>query len=319
MDDWGERDPRWAGIRTAWVDVQGTAVRTLRVDPTPEGRGGTPQLLVHGLGGSATNWLEVMAGLARYGAVLAMDLPGFGHTEPPVPGAARVRANARFVPALCRALGWDRVVLHGNSMGGLITTLVAGDHPPLVERLVLVNPGLPAPRTQMHRLPPSALLRFAPFLSRRLGRAAMHHLHDRLDAEQLYEQTIDVIYADRENLRPALREVAIENVAHAHHHDWRIDGFVDAATSLVGLVTGARTVLRAVDAITAPTLVLWGDADQLVGRPVIDGLVVRRPEWDLHVFPGCGHVPMLEFPDDYLDVVGRWLVNGQVGRAELSA
>lgn len=304
MEDWGARDPRWSGIRTEWLEVRGTPVRTLRVDGPGEG---TPQLLVHGLGGSATNWLEVMTGLADYGPVLAVDLPGFGLTAPPRPEAARVRSNARFVSALCRAVGWDRVVLHGNSMGGLISTLVAGHRQDLVERLVLVNPGLPAPRSQMHRIPPTALLRFAPFVSKGLGRAAMERMYHRLDAERLYDETVNLVFADPANLRPALREVAVENVRYAKELDWRIDGFVQAATSLVGLLTGARTVGRAIDAIEAPTLVVWGDADRLVGRPVVDGLVSRRPTWDLHVFEGCGHVPMLEFPDAFLDVTRRWL------------
>ncbi len=316
MEDWGSRDPRWVGIRTEWIDVRGTAVRTLQVDGPADG---VPQLLVHGLGGSATNWLEVMTELSAYGPVLAVDLPGFGLTQPPVPAAASVRANARFVSALCRALGWDRVVLHGNSMGGLISTLVAGHRPDLVERLVLVNPGLPAPRSQFHKVPPTALARFAPFVSKRLGRTAMHRMYHRYDAATLYQETINLVYADPAALRPPLREVAVQNVQYAKDLDWRVDAFVTAATSLVGLLVGARTVMRAIDAIEAPTLVVWGDEDKLVGRPVVEGLVARRPEWELHVFEAIGHVPMLEAPDGYLDVVSRWLETTGVPRAAAAA
>jgi pimeloyl-ACP methyl ester carboxylesterase len=316
VDDWGARDPRWTGIRSEWVDVRGTPVHTLRVDGPATG---VPQLLVHGLGGSATNWLEVMVGLAAYGPVLAMDLPGFGQTAPPRPGAAKVRANARFVSALCRALGWDRVVLHGNSMGGLVSTLVAGHRQDLVERLVLVNPGLPAPRRHAHRVPPTALLRFAPFVSPRLGRLAMERMYHRLDAETLYRETINLVYADPDNLREPLREVAVANVQRAKELDWRVPSFVDAATSLVAMLVGARTIRRSVDGVEAPTLVLWGDEDKLVGRPVIDGLVARRPQWHLHVFDGIGHVPMLECPDAYLDVVARWLETSGIPRASAIA
>jgi pimeloyl-ACP methyl ester carboxylesterase len=303
VEDWGVRDPRWAGIRTEWIEVQGTSVRTLRIDGA---EAGTPQLLIHGLGGSATNWLEVMGQLSADGPVVAVDLPGFGLTAPPVREAARVRANARFVSALCRALGWERVVLFGNSMGGLIATLAAAHRQDLVERLVLVNPGLPAPRHQTHKLSPAVLLGFAPFVSRRLGTVAMRRLYDRLDADRLYRETITLVYADPDTLRDPLRRVAVDNVELAKQLDWRIPGFVEAATSLVRLMIGGRTVMRAIDAVEAPTLLLWGDEDQLVGRPVIDGLVARRPGWDLHVFRGCGHVPMLEYPDEFLRVVAAW-------------
>lgn len=312
MEDWGARDPRWAGIRTEWLDVRGTPVHTLRIDGPAAG---IPQVLVHGLGGSATNWLEIMVGLSAYGPVLAMDLPGFGQTAPPRPGAAKVRANARFLSALCRAVGWDRVVLHGNSMGGLISTLVAGHRQDLVERLILVNPGLPAPRRHAHKISPSMLLRFAPFVSPRSGRLAMERMYSRMGADQLYRETISLVYADPGNLREPLREVAIDNVRRAKELEWRVPGFVDAATSLVAMLIGARTVMRAVDGIEAPTLVVWGDEDQLVGRPVIDGLVKRRPGWDLHVFEGIGHVPMLECPDAHLQVVERWLETSGIPRA----
>jgi pimeloyl-ACP methyl ester carboxylesterase len=312
VQDWGERDPRWAGIRTEWIEVSGTQVRTLRVDGPEHG---VPQLLVHGLGGSSTNWLEVMVELSAYGPVLAMDLPGFGLTAPPSPNGARVRPNARFISALCRAVGWDRVVLYGNSMGGLIGTLVAGHRRDLVERLVLVNPGLPAPRRHAHRISPTALLRFAPFVSERVGRLAMERMYERLSPERVYRETVNLVYADPDNLREPLREVAVENVARARELDWRIDGFVQAATSLIRLFLGARTITRAIERIEAPTLVLWGDQDQLVGRPVIEGLTARRPDWDLHVFEDCGHVPQLEFPDDFVAVVERWLETSGIPRA----
>lgn len=312
MEDWGAWDPRWQGIRSEWVEVRGHPVHTLRVDGPADG---TPQLLVHGLGGSATNWLEIMVPLAAYGPVLAVDLPGFGLTSPPRAGAARVRTNARFVSALCRALGWERVVLHGNSMGGLIGVLVAGHRQDLVQALVLVNPGLPAPRQHAHKVPSSTLLRFAPFVSPHLGRLAMRRLYRRHDAETVYRETANLVYADPENLREPLHRVALANLRRGQDLEWRITGFVDAATSIVAALVGARTVTRSIEAIEAPTLVVWGDEDRLVGRPVIDGLTARRPEWDLHVFEDIGHVPMLECPDRHLRVLERWLETNGIPRA----
>lgn len=304
-DDWGRLDPRWAGIRTEWLDVRGTRVRILRVDPaTPDAT--TPQLLLHGLGGSATNWLEVMVGLARYGPVVAPDLPGFGETAPPRPSAARVQVNARFVPALMDTLGWDQADVHGNSMGGLLAVLVAANDHVRVRRLVLVNPGLPAPRKDMHRIPTMALLTFGPFLVAGVGERLFRYRLARSPAEELYEQTVDLVYADPDRLRPPLRDVAVANVERGKQHDWRIPSFAAAAESLVAMLVGARRVTQAVDRVAAPTLLVWGDRDRLVGRAVIDGLAARRPDWDLHVFEGCGHVPMLEFPDAHLDVVERW-------------
>lgn len=317
MEDWGARDPRWSGIRTEWVDVAGARVRTLRVDGPSDG---IPQLLIHGLGGSATNWIEVAVGLSAYGPVIAPDLPGFGRTPPPAEGAATVRRNARFVSALADALDLDRVVLHGNSMGGLISTLVAGHNRDLVERLVLVNPALPMPKTRMHETSPIALLRFAPFVATQLGATVMSKARQRLTSETLYQQTIDLCFADPNSVRPELRALGVENLEWAREVDWRIPGFAEAASSLVKMLTGARTLNRALDRIEAPTLLLWGEHDKLVARPAMEAAASRRRDWHFHVFDHLGHVPMLEDPDAHLDVVHTWLqTTGIPRRAEVPA
>jgi pimeloyl-ACP methyl ester carboxylesterase len=64
---------------------------------------------------------------------------------------------------------------------------------------------------------------------------------------------------------------------------------------------------RAVSRLPTETLLLWGDADRLIGRDVIDALMARRPDWDLHVFPTVGHCAQIEVPQQYLDVVQDWL------------
>ena len=304
MQDWGQRDERWAGIRTDAVDVRGTPVRVLRADGPADG---PRQLLIHGLGGAATNWLEVMGGLARNGPVAAPDLPGFGATAPPRGSAADVRANARFVPALCDALGWDRIVLHGNSMGGMIATLVAAHRPDLVDRLVLADPALPAARRDAHRIPPKVMTRFAPFVVPSVGRWVLGRAWERASIDELYADTIDLVYADPDRVRPAIREVAMDNLRLGRETDWRLPSFVAAARSVVALVVGRRTLTRAIDRIAAPTLVVWGSEDQLVSRPVIDELRRRRPDFAIRVLDGIGHAPMLEAPDRYLDEITTWM------------
>lgn len=309
MDDWGARDPRWAGLRTEWLDVGGTSVRTLRADGPADG---TPQLLVHGLGGSATNWVEVAVALSAHGPVVATDLPGFGRTAPPTAGASTVRRNARFVSALCRTLGWDRIVLHGNSMGGLISTLVAAHRPDLVERLVLVNPALPVPRSRIRDTSLVATARFAPFVSPRLGALVMNKAAGRFTAAEMYDQTIDLCFADPASARPPLRDLGIENVEWGRGQDWRVPGFADAATSLVKMLASGRALNRAIDAVEAPTLLLWGDRDRLVSSAAMDAAVARRPDWTFHVFRDVGHVPMLEVPDAHVAVVSAWLETSAV-------
>jgi pimeloyl-ACP methyl ester carboxylesterase len=300
MRDWGDRDQHWRGIESDYVDVRGTVVHLLRRDGA-----GMPQLLVHGLGGSATNWLDVIGSLAEDGPVVAVDLPGFGRTAPPAPRAARLRPQVKFLGALLDRLGWDRVVLHGNSMGGLLVVAFAAAWPERVERLVLAAPALPPPR-RIGALSPVAAARFAPFASRLLGERVMRRLWAKHPADVLYGQTLDIVLGNPEALRPALKEVGIENVEIGRSEPWRVPAFAHAASDVVATLARASEVHGAVDTVATPALLIWGKADRLVSRHVIDAVVARRPDWHRVDLDGVGHVPMLEAPDRYLDAVRSW-------------
>jgi pimeloyl-ACP methyl ester carboxylesterase len=319
-EDWGVRTDRWAGIRSGWVEVLGTQVHVLRADAAPDAPAdATPQLLLHGLGGAATNWIEVLAGLSHYGPVIAPDLPGFGRTEPPRPRATRVSITARFLRAFAAVEGLDRMIVHGNSMGGMLAVLLADLEPERVERLVLVDPAMPSPPGSYRSMSPATLLKFVPFVIPPLGRAVLGRAWRRMDAEALWADNVALVHGDGDRLSPEIAAVGVENLDWGRQRPWRLDGFTAAATSVVSTITlGSRDLNRAVDRISAPTLLLWGDRDRLVGRPVIDNLTDRRPDWPLHVFETVGHAPQVEVPREYLEVVGRWLTDGTVGASDLA-
>jgi pimeloyl-ACP methyl ester carboxylesterase len=301
--DWGERAERWSGIRSEIADVAGTQVHLLRADGPSDG---PTQLLIHGLGGSGTNWLEVMSGLSEVGPVVAPDLPGFGRTEPPTPRGSRVESNLGFLKVFARTLGIDRAAVHGNSMGGLLAVKLAASAPELVHRLVLVDPALPARPQDSTKMSKQTFQTFAPFVVPRMGRRVIAKMYAELTADQLFEQNQAFIHANPALLSEELKLVGRENTAYGQRTPWRLDGFVNAAESLVAAMIGRRGLLQAIDAVRAPTLVVWGDRDQLVGRPVIDALIARRLDFDLRVLHGVGHAPMAEVPTDFLDVVTSW-------------
>lgn len=316
MQDWGEQDPRWRGIHNDVVPVAGRGAGTTDVNVLRAGDDapGTPQLLVHGLGGSASNWLEVMGALAEQGPVVAVDLPGFGWTEPPMPRAARLEPQARFLHRLLDELGWDRAVVHGNSMGGLLSVLLAADHPDRVDRLVLTSPALPPPRTKPFSSTRVAM-QFAPFLSWRFGAMVMKQLYARTPTERLRQETLQLILGDRDDVGPAMQQVQREHLEASRTHPWRIPSFAHAAGDIVHVLGATRRVHRAILAVQAPTLIVWGDQDVLVSGDTMDLVLTRRADWDRVDLDGVGHAGMLEEPDRWLEAVTRW----QAGRPATAA
>ena len=112
--------------------------------PAGEPRAGQPPLvLFHGGSGSWTHWVKNILPLVDAGrAVWAVDLPGFGESDPPV-GGGDADAMVEPLAAGLRALfGGQAVDLVGFSFGGMTAGMLLAAHPELARRLVLV--GAPA-------------------------------------------------------------------------------------------------------------------------------------------------------------------------------
>ena len=88
------------------------------------GGSGRPILLIHGLGGSHVNWSAVAEPMTEHGSVRAIDLIGFGRT-PPNGRSCEVTEQRDMVTEYLRRHVDQPAVLVGNSMGGLISLLVA--------------------------------------------------------------------------------------------------------------------------------------------------------------------------------------------------
>lgn len=141
--DWGERSERWAGVISEVADIGAVRVHYLRTDAAGAPRDAPPHLLVHPLGAGSWSWMDVIGPLAAHGAVFAPDLPGAGRTRSVDPDAGRAEHGAHFLGELSETLDLDRVVLHGHSMGALVSALSAARQPERVARLVLTGPALP--------------------------------------------------------------------------------------------------------------------------------------------------------------------------------
>lgn len=306
ISDYGRYDPAWAGVRTTYHEVDGTHVRVLDAGPT-DGPA-TPLVLVHGLGGTATNWIEVHARLAAGRRVLAVDLPGHGETAPARPTSPRPASAAHFLGRLLRQLDLGPVVLAGNSMGGLVATLVAGEQPELVAGLLLVGPALPQDHGRP-QLSTESIARFGPFVVPAIGKALRRRRARTMTAQERYRMLVEIVMADPDRLPDRLVALGEANVRRGDELPWRLDAFAAATSGLFELVAlgGKERTLAAIDGVRAPTVLLWGDQDRLVHENVVATVRDRRPDWDVHVLPGVGHVPQLEVPTQFVELAGRLL------------
>ncbi len=124
---------RLAGVREGVCDLQGTTMHYYCA-----GRRGLPIVLIHGLGNTAEVWASLFPFLRNDFLVYAPDLPGFGLTSASKEGFT-IRTHVLYLERFLDALGYPRVILLGNSLGGWIATQFAATHPERVEHLFLLN------------------------------------------------------------------------------------------------------------------------------------------------------------------------------------
>jgi pimeloyl-ACP methyl ester carboxylesterase len=97
-----------------------------------------PELvLLHGGAQNAHTWDTVALALGR--PLVAIDLPGHGHSDGGRHGSLDLRSNAADVAAAVRALAPDAAAVVGMSLGGATTLALAADHPDVVRAVVLVD------------------------------------------------------------------------------------------------------------------------------------------------------------------------------------
>ncbi|MGY2084989.1 alpha/beta hydrolase [Blastococcus sp. SYSU DS0539] len=257
-------------------------------------------LYVHGLGGASTNWTDLAALLAVRFDGWSVDLPGFGRSRPLSRGRYSVRSHVRAVVDVLEHVaaqpgeGAGRPVhLVGNSLGGLVSLLVAALRPDLVATLTLVSPAMP-----VYRVPPAfsrvLLLLLVPgvptLAERRLAAVS---------PEASVRSMIRMCFGDPAAVPPERVEQAVREMHERAEQPWADRAL---ARSMRGLITsylrlGPANAWRAARGLRMPVLVVWGGRDRLVDPAMAPRLAATVPDGRLLVLDGVGHVAMLEAPE----------------------
>lgn len=267
------------------------------------GGAGTPCLLVHGLGGNHTNWIEVFDSLAARRRTIAVDLPGYGYS-PPIE-RHDLDSLASVVVELVETLG-EPAVLVGNSMGGLLAEMVAAAHPGLVVDLVLIAPASPIATLRNH--PDSGLAaRLAAQSFPGLGNLVAGAYRRFHTPQQLAEARLEIVAADASALPERVRTTSFAMAGRRAAMPWATRALVESTASLRRAVVPPWRFRRMIASISHEALVLSGDHDVLVAPEAIDALESLRPDWTFRRFEGVGHVPQMEIAEDVVAEVDRWL------------
>lgn len=250
---------------------------------------GPPVVLVHGFGGLTYTWRDTLPALANAGyRALALDLKGFGLSDKSFAQDYSHAAQADFVMDVMTAVGIERAVLVGHSMGGSVIGHAALRHPERVTALVFVagavrEAGQSGGGGSILGLPISigALAEFPPF--QRWGQLLLRLL---LTRERLAQTQLSAYYV-KEVVTPEVEEAYLGVL---EIRDWDL--------ALLGVLrdSGRNGLPEPIGALSAATLIVWGEQDTWVPLERGKALHAALPQSKLVVFPNVGHLPMEEAP-----------------------
>ena len=240
---------------------------------------GSKLVLLHGGNGSIEFWLYNIAVLARHHQVYAFDMVGSGKSDYP-DGSYSLGYQAEFLYGLMSALAIDSATLIGNSMGGGVALLFTRLYPDRVDKLVLVDSmGLGREISMGIRLitlPAIVnLLRPGRWMIPAMLKSNFYH------SQQLPPEWIEFRYPIF--AIPGRNKVILR--------------LGQSNFNLAGVRAEVyQPIVDSLAQITQKTLIIWGEYDRII--PVKHAYTAAEglPNYQLEIFPNCGHHPYLECP-----------------------
>lgn len=241
---------------------------------------GIPLVLLHGFPLDRRMWGEQMEDSSLRGRRLAIDLPGFGQSQPPRPFT--IPSLAQSVRELLAQLDALPCVLAGLSMGGYIALNFAREFLSDLRALILMDTRAEADTAQGKENRQKMI-----DLVRAKGSAAI--------AEQMQPKLLspDTV-AHRPNqvraLRQMMESVPAQTIEHA-----------------LSAMRDRPDMTEALASIAVPTLILVGDADAITPPDVARGMQKKMPDADMVIIAGAGHMSPLEQPAQVNRAMGNFL------------
>ncbi|MEZ0233799.1 MAG: alpha/beta fold hydrolase [Actinomycetota bacterium] len=268
-----------------------------------EGPQDTTFVLLHGLGGSHVNWVQVAPGLAGLGRVIALDVPGFG-SSPRAGRGSGLMDERRLISRFLASRESGRLVLVGNSMGGVLGILHAAVEPESLAGLVLTSSPFPWVRGAYPH--PAVIVGFTAYDAPGLGPLVLKTRMRRLEAERAVRLGLRLVAADPRSIPDEVVQLMVDQMKERALDPDAPAAFQDAWRSLRRLGQRPDVARRAMDGVRCPVFVLHGRRDRLVPAAYAEAALREHPTWRGRIFPDLGHVPQMEAPGRWLAEVADW-------------
>jgi pimeloyl-ACP methyl ester carboxylesterase len=267
-------------VEELFASVDGARMRYLRVGSGP------PLILLHGLMGYSFSWRFTIPVVARHATVYAVDQLGTGFSDRPAGLDCHLRAAADRILRFIEAVGLSSFNLLGTSHGGAVAMMAASmcvrREDVRLRKLILVAPVNP---WSAHGR------RLAPFLGSRIGSALFLRTIPRMP--WTFPLLLARLYADSQRIPPG----TLAGYAAPASRPGTFEYAVSVASHWTEDLQELETVIPLLAEVS--TLLIWGAADPAVYVESAEKLRSHFKHCDLAVYPGVGHLPYEEAPEQF--------------------
>ena len=271
----------------SYIDVDGVKTHYI------EAGKGDPFVLIHGGGAGSSgeaNYGDVVGPLGENFHAIALDVVGFGYTEPQGPQHYPGHAQGDFIIKFIEALDEGPVYLAGNSHGGFLSQWVAHNRPDLVKRLIIIN-----------SLNGTAILPHERYTY--AGRQAKKPTLEGIKQGKLrFYAHKDLVTEDRIK---SSYEITLQNWEFAGKRGQAVSSNLKDANW--NLSYKGKHISEWASELKMPVLLTWSEP----GSKIEWGLshFSKVPGSEMHLFPWSGHHVQIDQRDRWVLVVTNWLQN----------
>jgi 3-oxoadipate enol-lactonase len=244
---------------------------------------GEPLVLIAGFSADSTAWSEVVDSFKQDFQVVVLDNRGVGQSEIPM-GSYTIVEMAQDVISLCDKLHINKAHFIGNSMGGFIVQSLIHRFPDRVNTAIISNSTY------------TADCGFNLYLQ-----AQLDFLKAGVPVDLLVRASCSWVYSyDFLVTRSQYEEVV--QLALNNPFPFTLEGYEGQFSALKEFNS-----LPWLNTIKTPTLILGSDNDLIFPEPSIRALSEHIPDAKYHGFRNCGHLPMIEYPEEFTQVVKSFI------------
>jgi len=260
------------------MDEKFVTINRNKIRYLEDGKSDQNILLLHGLGGYAERWSNIIPFLAKKFHLYVPDMIGYGQSDKPTADYTP-EYFVKFVFDFMEAVGIKNTVMMGTSLGGQVVIECAATQLPTIKKIILISPA-----------------------------GIMRKSTPTLDA-----YTMAALYPSKEAVKNAYqmmvgpgKEVSEISIERFITNMSRPNAKMAFLSTLLGL-KNAPDIYDKLEKITVPTMLIWGKEDNLIPFEYSQQFVMSINNCKFIAMEGCGHSPYVEAPEKLAELVIKFL------------